>query len=49
MKKYGGFDRRLHRKFVRGRIKLPAIYQDDAPSGPLTRILSSLGLRRTAA
>ena len=23
--RYGGFDRRLHRKFVRGKIKLPAI------------------------
>lgn len=49
MAKYGGFDRRLHKKFVRGRIKLPAIFEQPQQLNLLERIQSRLGLYRAAA
>ncbi len=49
MKKYGGFNRRLHKKFVRGRIKLPAIFEPDWQPSILMRLKSRLGLYRAAA
>ena len=47
--RYGGFDRRLHRKFVRGKIKLPAIRATIDRRGLWWRIKDRLGLRRAAA
>ncbi len=47
--KYGGFDRRLHRKFVRGKIKLPAIRATIDRTGLWSRLTHRLGLRRAAA
>ncbi len=49
MAKYGGFQRRLHRRLVRGTIRLPAIREPLAPLGPLARVLERLGLRRQTA
>jgi hypothetical protein len=49
MEKYGGFDRRLHKRFVRGRIKLPAIFEPDWQPSMLMRLKSRLGLYRAAA
>jgi hypothetical protein len=49
MTKYGGFNRRLHKKFVRGRIKLPAIFETGYRHSLITRLQSRLGLRRMAA
>lgn len=46
--KHGGFDRRLHKKLVRGRIKLPAVWERGrAPK--LRRLAESLGLRTAYA
>lgn len=47
--KYGGFDRRLHKKFVRGRIKLPAIREAHSRPGLLERLKVRLGLPSAAA
>jgi hypothetical protein len=49
MATYGGFNRRLHKKFVRGRIKLPAIFEPGYQQGLMERLQSRLGLRRMAA
>jgi hypothetical protein len=49
MAKYGGFNRRLHKKFVRGRIKLPAIFETGYRHGLVARLQNRLGLRRMAA
>jgi hypothetical protein len=48
MAKHGGFDRRLHRKLVRGRIKLPAVWEP-GKRRPLGRFFESLGLRPACA
>lgn len=45
---YGGFDRRLHRRFVRGKVKLPAVVATVDRSGFWTRLKHRLGLRRAA-
>ncbi len=42
--RHGGFNRRLHRKLVRGRIKLPAIWESDGEPGWAARTLARLGL-----
>jgi hypothetical protein len=47
--KYGGIDRRLHRKFVRGRIKLPAISETRHRNSLLSRLKDRLGFQRAAA
>jgi hypothetical protein len=49
MAKYGGFNRRLHKKFVRGTIKLPTIRQNGVRPGLVARLMEGLGLRRAAA
>ncbi len=49
MDKFGGFDRRLHKKFVRGRIKLPAILEPGQRQSFIARLKSRLGWRRVAA
>lgn len=43
--RHGGFNRRLHRKLVRGRIKLPAIRKPDSRASLAGRMLARLGLR----
>ena len=43
--RHGGFNRRLHRKLVRGRIKLPAIWESESDPGWAARTLARLGLR----
>jgi hypothetical protein len=48
--RYGGFDRRLHRKLVRGRIKLPAARESRPRRRSLAaRLLDALGLREARA
>jgi hypothetical protein len=47
--RHGGFKRRLHRKMVRGTIKLPAIREPSARVGLVTRLIEGLGLRGVAA
>ncbi|MEX2113049.1 MAG: DUF707 domain-containing protein [Pirellulales bacterium] len=49
MAKFGGFDRRLHKKFVRGRIKLPAILEPGQHQNFFERLKNRLGWRRVAA
>jgi len=43
--RHGGFNRRLHRKLVRGRIKLPAIWEPGSRASLTGRMLARLGLR----
>ena len=45
MARHGGFNRRLHRKLVRGRIKLPAIWEPGSRVSLTGRMLARLGLR----
>lgn len=47
--KYGGIDRRLHRKFVRGRIKLPAICETGYRHGLVARLKTRFGWQGEAA
>jgi hypothetical protein len=47
--RYGGFDRRLHRRFVRGKIRLPAIRETRLPESLLMRLKQRLGLGGSAA
>ena len=47
--RHGGFNRRLHRKLVRGRIKLPAVWADGRRRSFIERCLSRLGLDRAYA
>jgi len=49
MKKYGGFDRRLHRRFVKGKVRLPAIWDPAARRSPIQRAIHRLGFRRRLA
>jgi hypothetical protein len=49
MAKHGGFDRRLHKKLVRGRIKLPAVWEPGQRREGLGRIFEALGLRAAHA
>ncbi len=46
---HGGFNRRLHRKLVRGRIKLPAIFESTRRVSLAERCWASLGLGRAQA
>lgn len=46
---HGGFDRRLHRKLLRGRIKLPAVWESERSIGLAERLLEKIGLRRSYA
>lgn len=50
VERYGGFDRRLHRKLVRGRIRLPAV-RETRPRrrSLLERLLAALRLREARA
>jgi hypothetical protein len=43
--RHGGFDRRLHKKLVRGTIKLPAIWEPQRRPSRMARLLESMGLR----
>lgn len=45
MARHGGFNRRLHRKLVRGRIKLPAIREPGSCVSLAARMLARLGVR----
>lgn len=45
IQRHGGFNRRLHRKLVRGRIKLPAIPKPGSHVGLAQRVLARLGVR----
>ena len=47
--KYGGFDRKLHKKFVSGTVKLPTIRESGVRESLLARLMQRLGLRRAAA
>ncbi len=49
IEKFGGFKRRLHRKLVRGSIRLPEIRDPSAPGGLVSRIFKRLRLGRKAA
>ena len=44
-----GFDRRLHRKLVRGRIKLPAVWEGTRQTSFAERLLERIGVRRSYA
>lgn len=46
---HGGFKRRLHRKLVRGRIKLPAIWQEPRTPRLGEQLLAKVGLGRMCA
>jgi hypothetical protein len=46
---HGGFNRRLHRKLVRGRIKLPAVWEAERQTTFAERILEKLGVHRSYA
>jgi hypothetical protein len=45
MDKHGGFDRRLHKKLVRGRIKLPAVWEPSHRRSRVGRLFATIGLR----
>lgn len=49
IRKYGGFDRRTHKRFVRGKARLPAIWDPRVPQGFLRRTAERWGLRRAVA
>ena len=49
VKKFGGFNRRLHRKLVRGQVKLPAIWEPDAPRSRVVQWLERRGWLRSVA
>jgi hypothetical protein len=42
--KYGGFDKRLHKKLVRGTIRLPAVWEPARRPSRLARLRETLGL-----
>jgi hypothetical protein len=42
--RHGGFNRRLHRKLVRGRITLPAVWENPRESSWTERLIAWLGL-----
>ncbi len=46
---HGGFNRRLHRRMVRGRIKLPAIWEEPPTLSFTDRLLARIGLDRKCA
>lgn len=48
IRKYGGFNRRTHKRFVRGKVRLPAIWEPQAKRGFLSRAAERLGLRAVA-
>lgn len=43
--RHGGFNRRLHRKLVRGRIRLPAVREGSPEMSWIGRLLASVGFR----
>jgi hypothetical protein len=47
--RHGGFNRRLHRKLVRGRIKLPAVWEHAPPPRIADHWLARLGFDRKCA
>jgi hypothetical protein len=47
--RHGGFDRRLHRKLVRGRIKLPAVWEGNRQTSFTERLLEKIGVHRSYA
>ncbi len=49
IQKFGGFDRRVHKAFVRGTIRLPAIWDPAAPKSLFWRAAGRLGIERRAA
>jgi hypothetical protein len=49
MARHGGFDRRLRKKLLRGRIKLPAVWEAGRRGNLPERILSKLSLRPSYA
>jgi len=49
IKQHGGFNRRLHRRLVRGRIKLPAVWSDPPPQSLTDRLLARVGFDRQCA
>jgi len=49
MAKYGGFRRRLHRRLVRGKVRLPALREPNASRTYMARLIESIGLRRAVA
>jgi hypothetical protein len=49
LRKYGGFDRRTHKRFLRGTVRLPAIRDPQAPRNFLRRAADRLGWRRAVA
>jgi hypothetical protein len=48
IRKYGGFNRRTHKRFVRGKVRLPAIWDPQAKRGFFSRAAERLGLRAVA-
>src|SRR5262249_34571273 len=48
MAHHGGFNRRLHRRLIRGKVRLPAIRDPQAPPTLGMRLLRALKLRRAA-
>ena len=49
IKQHGGFNRRLHRRLVRGRIKLPAVWEVPPTHSFTDRVLERIGLHRKCA
>jgi hypothetical protein len=47
--KHGGFNRRLHNKFVRGRVKLPVVWEEGHQLGVVERLFERLGWRSPTA
>lgn len=47
--RHGGFNRRLHRRLVRGRIRLPAVWQPGRRGNLAARALARLGVRAQRA
>lgn len=49
VKLHGGFNRRLHRRLVRGRIKLPAVWSEPPTLNLADRMLERIGFDRKCA
>lgn len=49
IKLHGGFNRRLHRRLVRGRIKLPAVWSETPTLSLADRLLERMGFDRKCA
>ncbi len=46
IRRHGGFNRRLHRRLVRGRIKLPAVWAEPRPRRFTDKLLACVGFDR---